>query len=61
MSWVISVTSSKLDRQSPWLSLNGRGMNGGAWRFHAHDPRRQGQVLAELCAPNDPAKPQDKQ
>ncbi|WBS02724.1 hypothetical protein OU994_31610 [Pseudoduganella sp. SL102] len=56
MDWVISVTGMAPDRQSPGLTVVGRGTNGGAWRFHVHGPRWQAsvarQVLAELCASN---------
>jgi hypothetical protein len=65
MSWVISVSSQKLARQSPGLTVVGRGMNGGAWRFHAQAPRWQTtaaqHVLAELYASDDSVTKQDKQ
>jgi hypothetical protein len=64
MSWVISVSSRKPDRQLPGLTVAGRGMHGSAWCFHMHGPRWQAtavrHVLAELCAFDEPAMKQDK-
>jgi hypothetical protein len=64
MNWVISVTGTAPERQSPGLTVVGRGTNGSAWRFHVHGPRWQSttarQVLAELCMPA-PALNKEKQ
>jgi len=64
MSWVISVGGKKLDRQSPDLTVTGRGRHGNAWCFHMHGPHWQAtavrHVLAELCAFDESAMKQDK-
>jgi hypothetical protein len=65
MDWVIKVSGARPDRQSPGLTVVGQGTNGAAWRFQVHGSRWHAgsarQVLAALCAADDPAANKEEQ
>jgi hypothetical protein len=48
MGWVISVTSSKLDRRVPGLTVVGQGANGCGWRYRAHAAHWQATVARHV-------------